>query len=130
MKYLKKFNESVDIYNGLTKEDFDDFFVDITDDRWDIRTQFKKELCRGTGPIPMGAKFKIVPVIYVYLKKDHIEPTNAAKANNYLKRYLENDKLFREVIDVTNNRLGDYGFYIHDISIVNNNEITILIYKI
>ena len=81
-------------------------------------------------PIPMGTKFKIVPVIYVYLNKNHIEPTNAAKANNYLKRYLENDKLFREVIDVTNNRLGDYGFYIHDISIVNNNEITILIYKI
>jgi hypothetical protein len=132
MKYLKTFENSEEIEFGVTPEDIEYLFTDISDNGWKVDVRFLRKLFdyKHTDK-PIFKKFALIPYIEVSISK----PTPVEQRFNRsqwneaqeLKSFVESDE-FKEIIEVASLRLGEFGLYIQKQSYVNN-AFNILIYR-
>lgn len=131
MKYLKKFENSEEIEFGVTPEDIEYLFTDISDNGWKVDVRFLRKLFDFKHTDKPILKFGLVPYIEVSISKPtsveqrfNRSPWNEAQE---LKSFIESDE-FREIIEVTSLRLDELELYIQKQSYVNN-TFNILIYR-
>ena len=131
MKYLKKFENSEEIEFGVTPEDIEYLFTDISDNGWMVDVRFLRKLFDYKHTDKPILKFGLIPYIQVSISK----PTpfeqrfNRSQWNEIqeLKSFTESDE-FKEIIEVASLRLGELELYIQKLSYVNN-AFNILIYR-
>jgi len=131
MKYLKTFESSEKLEFGVTPEDIEYLFTDISDNGWKVDVRFLRKLFDFKGTDKPILKFGLVPYIEVSISK----PTpveqrfNRSQWNEIqeLKSFTESDE-FQEIIEVASLRLDELELYIQKLSYVNN-AFNILIYR-
>jgi hypothetical protein len=115
MKYLKYFESS----DELTSEIIKDMFLDISDMDWEVRVNKAQKLHQIGEPtfsskyvIP-HSEFELLEYFQVKIRKDHSYSSRRWTLEQ--KREIENllsSDVFKEVIEVANDRLNDFGWYI------------------
>jgi hypothetical protein len=131
MKYLKTFESSEELEFGVTPEDIEYLFTDISDNGWKVDVSFLRKLFDFKGTDKPILKFGLIPYIEVSISK----PTpfeqrfNRSQWNEIqeLKSFTESDE-FQEIIEVASLRLDELELYIQKLSYVNN-TFNILIYR-
>lgn len=131
MKYLKKFESSEELEFGVTPEDIEYLFTDISDNGWKVDVKFLRKLFDFKHTDKPILKFGLIPYIEVSISK----PTpfeqrfNRSQWNEIqeLKSFTESDE-FQEIIEVASLRLDELELYIQKLSYVNN-AFNILIYR-
>jgi len=131
MKYLKTFENSEEIEFGVTPEDIEYLFTDISDNGWKVDVKFLRKLFDYKHTDKPILKFGLIPYIEVSISK----PTpfeqrfNRSQWNEIqeLKSFTESDE-FQEIIEVASLRLDELELYIQKLSYVNN-AFNILIYR-
>ena len=131
MKYLKTFESSEELEFGVTPEDIEYLFTDISDNGWKVDVKFLRKLFDFKHTDKPILKFGLIPYIEVLISK----PTpfeqrfNRSQWNEIqeLKSFTESDE-FQEIIEVTSLRLDELELYIQKLSYVNN-TFNILIYR-
>ena len=131
MKYLKKFENSEELEFGVTPEDIEYLFTDISDNGWKVDVRFLRKLFDFKHTDKPILKFGLIPYIEISISK----PTpveqrfNRSQWNEIqeLKSFTESDE-FQEIIEVASLRLDELELYIQKLSYVNN-AFNILIYR-
>lgn len=131
MKYLKTFESSEELEFGVTPEDIEYLFTDISDNGWKVDVRFLRKLFDFKHTDKPILKFGLIPYIEVLISK----PTpfeqrfNRSQWNEIqeLKSFTESDE-FQEIIEVASLRLDELELYIQKLSYVNN-TFNILIYR-
>lgn len=131
MKYLKTFENSEEIEFGVTPEDIEYLFTDISDNGWKVDVKFLRKLFDFKHTDKPILKFGLIPYIEVSISK----PTpfeqrfNRSQWNEIqeLKSFTVSDE-FQEIIEVASLRLDELELYIQKLSYVNN-AFNILIYR-
>ena len=131
MKYLKTFESSEELEFGVTPEDIEYLFTDISDNGWKVDVKFLRKLFDFKHTDKPILKFGLVPYIEVSISK----PTPVEQRFNRspwiesqeLKSFTESDE-FQEIIEVASLRLDELELYIQKLSYVNN-TFNILIYR-
>jgi hypothetical protein len=131
MKYLKTFENSEELEFGVTPEDIEYLFTDISDNGWKVNVRFLRKLFDFKHTDKPILKFGLIPYIEVSISK----PTpfeqrfNRSQWNEIqeLKSFTESDE-FQEIIEVASLRLDELELYIQKLSYVNN-AFNILIYR-
>ena len=131
MKYLKTFESSEELEFGVTPEDIEYLFTDISDNGWKVDVKFLRKLFDFKHTDKPILKFGLIPYIEVSISK----PTpfeqrfNRSQWNEIqeLKSFTESDE-FQEIIEVASLRLDELELYIQKLSYVNN-TFNILIYR-
>ena len=131
MKYLKTFENSEELEFGVTPEDVEYLFTDISDNGWKVDVRFLRKLFDFKHTDKPILKFGLIPYIEVSISK----PTpfeqrfNRSQWNEIqeLKSFTESDE-FQEIIEVASLRLDELELYIQKLSYVNN-AFNILIYR-
>jgi hypothetical protein len=134
MRYLRYFESS----DELTPEIIKDMFLDISDMDWDVRANKAEKMFDKKTSNTLYAKdlsfldFELVEYFQVKIRKDYSHYTSRRWTLEQ-KRELENlinSDTFKEVIEVANDRLNDFGWYI-DMNTLNTQFSKILfnIYK-
>jgi hypothetical protein len=131
MKYLKTFENSEELEFGVTPEDIEYLFTDISDNGWKVDVKFLRKLFDIKQTDKPILKFGLIPYIEVSISK----PTpfeqrfNRSQWNEIqeLKSFTESDE-FQEIIEVASLRLDELELYIQKLSYVNN-AFNILIYR-
>jgi hypothetical protein len=131
MKYLKTFESSEELEFGVTPEDVEYLFTDISDNGWKVDVRFLRKLFDFKHTDKPILKFNLIPYIEVSISK----PTpfeqrfNRSQWNEIqeLKLFTESDE-FKEIIEVASLRLNELELYIQKLSYVNN-TFNILIYR-
>jgi len=131
MKYLKTFENSEELEFGVTPEDIEYLFTDISDNGWKVDVKFLRKLFDFKQTDKPILKFGLIPYIEVSISK----PTpfeqrfNRSQWNEIqeLKSFTESDE-FQEIIEVASLRLDELELYIQKLSYVNN-AFNILIYR-
>ena len=109
MKYLKYFESS----DELTSEIIKDMFLDISDMDWDVRVNKAQKLHQIGEPTLNNSEFELLEYFQVKIRKDHSYSSRRWTLEQ--KREIENllsSDVFKEVIEVANDRLNDFGWYI------------------
>ena len=116
MKYLKTFEgwemlvPKEEHYNGLTKEYIEDMFVDISDAGYNTSTSVDKE----------DGKMVIESIPYIRCVFQELVQWNAndvGRQKEELEDYTKSSE-FKEIIETTNDRLSDFGWYISKSKVV------------
>jgi hypothetical protein len=131
MKYLKTFENSEELEFGITPEDIEYLFTDISDNGWKVDVKFLRKLFDFKHTDKPILKFGLIPYIEISISK----PTpveqrfNRSQWNEIqeLKSFTESDE-FQEIIEVASLRLDELELYIQKLSYVNN-AFNILIYR-
>ena len=131
MKYLKTFENSEELEFGVTPEDIEYLFTDISDNGWKVDVKFLRKLFDYKHTDKPILKFGLIPYIEISISK----PTpveqrfNRSQWNEIqeLKSFTESDE-FQEIIEVASLRLDELELYIQKLSYVNN-AFNILIYR-
>ena len=131
MKYLKTFESSEELEFGVTPEDIEYLFTDISDNGWKVDVKFLRKLFDFKHTDKPILKFGLIPYIEVSISK----PTpfeqrfNRSQWNEIqeLKSFTESDE-FQKIIEVSSLRLDELELYIQKLSYVNN-TFNILIYR-
>ena len=131
MKYLKTFESSEKLEFGVTPEDIEYLFTDISDNGWKVDVKFLRKLFDFKHTDKPILKFGLIPYIEVSISK----PTpfeqrfNRSQWNEIqeLKSFTVSDE-FQEIIEVASLRLDELELYIQKLSYVNN-AFNILIYR-
>jgi hypothetical protein len=137
MKYLKTFENSEEIEFGVTPEDIEYLFTDISDNGWKVDVRFLRKLFDFKHTDKPILKFGLIPYIQVSISK----PTSVEQRFNRsqwneiqeLNAFTNSDE-FKEIIEVASLRLDEFELYIQK-PYVNktifgvNNEFNILIYR-
>ena len=132
MKYLKTFESSEEPEFGVTPEDIEYLFTDISDNGWQVDVSFLKKLFdfKHTDK-SIFKKFNLIPYIQVSISKPtpHEQRFNRSPWNEAqeLRSFTESDE-FQEIIEVASLRLDELELYIQKLSYVNN-TFNILIYR-
>ena len=132
MKYLKTFESSEELEFGVTPEDIEYLFTDISDNGWQVDVSFLKKLFdfKHTDK-SIFKKFNLIPYIQVSISKPtpHEQRFSRSewKETQELKSFTESDE-FKEIIEVISLRLDESELYIQKLSYVNN-TFNILIYR-
>lgn len=131
MKYLRYY-ESDDNYElyGISPEEIKFMFVDLEDLGWNIFIRFNKRLHQldfGTEFSKGDIKLGLVPSIELRVK--HNNPFGKT-TNSISRELLEliNSDIFKETIEVSNDRLQEYNWKIKSI-VKENDYIKILLSK-
>ena len=129
MKYLKTFENSEEIEFGVTPEDVEYLFTDISDNGWIVDVKFLRKLFDfSTGTRKHLLKFELIPYIQISIGKNlPLFQDSLWKINNELSD-LKNSEEYKEIIEVVSLRLDDLGYYIHK-EYVENKHLNILIYR-
>ena len=127
MKYLKTFEgwemlvPKEEHYNGLTKEYIEDMFVDISDAGYNTSTYFDKNLIqRDTSVDKEDGKMVIESIPYIRCVFQELVQWNAndvGRQKEELEDYTKSSE-FKEIIETTNDRLSDFGWYISKSKVV------------
>ena len=132
MKYLKTFESNEEeIEFGVTPEDIEYLFTDISDNGWKVDVRFLRKLFDYKHTDKPSLKFSLLPYIQVSISK----PTpveqrfNRSQWNEIqeLKSFTESEE-FKEIIEVASLRLDELDLYIQKQS-YENNTFNILIYR-
>ena len=125
MKYLKYF-ESSD--TELNQDKIKEMFLDISDMDWNIQV-YKNEEVRQNSVSGTSFNFDIVNFYKVRIFKIHTSRRWDIEQKREIENLLNSD-IFKEVIEVANDRLNDFGWYI-DMETLNTefSKITFNIYK-
>lgn len=129
MKYLKTFENSEEIEFGVTPEDIEYLFTDISDNGWIVDVKFMRKLYDfSTGTRKPLLKFALLPYIQISISKnwDRFE-VSPWLSTQYLNDLL-NSKEYKEIIEVASLRLDDLGYYIQK-QFVERKQLNILIYR-
>ena len=132
MKYLKYFESGeIDHYNGLTSDFVNDMFVDISDMGFDVKTfLYERSVVINPHSIKRsGIKTEIGIIPYMEIR---IRPTlhlgvDSGDIDDKLKN-IKDSELFKELIDVANDRLDEYGWYISE-ELINARFLKIFIHR-
>jgi hypothetical protein len=131
MKYLKKFESSEEIDFGLTPEDIEYLFTDISDIGWKVDVKFLRRLFNVKSDKPVFKVFRLIPYIEVKISKPTQIEQRFGRSKwteaQELKSFIESDE-FREIIEVASLRLNEFELYIQKQSYVDN-TFNILIYR-
>ncbi len=134
MKYLKYFeSDEIDHYNGLTTDFVNDMFVDISDMGFDVNT-FKYERSVVINPHSVersGIKTEIgiIPYMEIRIKSTLYDGSrNQLIDNDHKLKNIKDSELFRELIDVANDRLDGYGWYISE-ELINGTFLKIFLHR-
>ena len=117
MKHLKYFESSEDDF-GFDIDELKYYFTDLEDVGCEVRIRNGSKLVQSESSDLTYNHFNFVKFIKVYIFKNY----------NYSPNLLKSSDLFKEVIDVTKDRLSDKNLFIADINI-DGSSIVILIYK-
>ncbi len=121
MKYLKTLESLSDLEEfNIDRSEIIYYFTDILDEGFNIKVDVVSKLIDLKISNPLSDK-KLGKINYIRL-----EVSKGSKEISELKTNLID--LFKETIEITNNRLNEIGLYIKEY-IVFGNRITILIYK-
>jgi len=116
MKYLKYFESS----DKLTEDQIKEMFLDISDMDWNVQV-VKSEEVRQNSVSGTSFNFDIVNFYKVKIFKIH----TSREIENLL-----NSDIYKETIEVTNDRLNDFGWYIDTNTLSTEfSRITFNIYK-
>jgi hypothetical protein len=131
MKYLKKFENSEEIEFGVTPEDIEYLFTDISDNGWEVDVKFLRKLFDYKHTDKPILKFGLIPYIEVSISKptpfeqrfNRSQWNEIQELNNFTK-----SEEFKEIIEVASLRLDELELYIQKQSYINN-TFNILIYR-
>lgn len=133
MKYLKRFENIDDSHLGVTIEDIEYLFTDISDSGWQVDVKFLKKLYQlkksiyYSGDNPLG----LIHYIMVSISKSTPTESRFLRSNwdevQELNRFIESNE-FKEIIDVVSLRLDELGLYIKSKEKINK-QLNILIYR-
>jgi len=133
MKYLKTFEgweflvPKEEQFNGLTKEFIEDMFIDISDEGYDMSVYFDKRAI--TSVDKEEGKMIINAIPYIWVRMERIVKIENPKNSESLLVVKYSD-VFKEMIDIANDRLGDFGWYVSDSTVISNHQIRIFIHRI
>jgi hypothetical protein len=128
MRYLKTF-ESEEIEFGVTSEDIEYLFTDLSDNGWIVDVKLMRKLYDfSTGTRKPMLKFALLPYIQITISKnwDRFE-ISPWLATQYLNELLNSEE-YKEIIEVASLRLDDLGYYIQK-QYVERKHLNILIYR-
>lgn len=131
MKHLRLFESDEDEYlneYGITPSELLLFFIDISDEGWQVRCRFKKKLKQFETTKDNLIILSTLPYIEVTIGR------NTASFNRPL--YIESSELYnfcksdfyKEVIDVVKSRLQEIGLFISK-EYMEGKQLSILIYR-
>ena len=124
MKYLKGYklfeSDGVDYYDGLTKEDIEDMFIDVSDMGFKVNVILDKKMVIIDKDWKIGntrTTFGKIPYIRIkiYLISDTNTVDELSEINKKIKDISESEE-FDMIIDEVNNRISEKGWYISDVS--------------
>jgi hypothetical protein len=128
MKYLKTFENSEEIEFGVTPEDIEYLFTDISDNGWIVNVRFMKKLYDfSTGTRQHLLKFNLIPYIQISISKNWDRYVSPWLATQHLNELLNSEE-YKEIIEVTSLRLDDLGYYIQK-QYIERKHLNILIYR-
>lgn len=133
MRYLKAFENwdtlipEDEQYNGLTKDFIGDMFVDIADDGYNMSVFFDKRAI--TSVDKEEGKMTISAIPYIWVRMERIVKIENPKNSESLLVVKYSDE-FKEMIDIANDRLVDFGWYVSGSTIISNHQIRIFIHRI
>ena len=125
MKYLKYFESSgTELTEGKIKE----MFLDISDMDWNVQV-YKTEEVRQNSVSGTSFNFDIVNFYKVRIFKIHTSRRWDTEQKREIENLLNSD-IYKETIEVTNDRLNDFGWYIDTNTLSTEfSRITFNIYK-
>ncbi len=128
MKYLKTFENSEEIEFGVTPEDIEYLFTDISDNGWIVNVRFMKKLYDfSTGTRQHLLKFDLIPYIQISISKNWDRYVSPWLATQHLNELLNSEE-YKEIIEVASLRLDDLGYYIQK-QYIERKHLNILIYR-
>ena len=128
MKYLKTFENSEEIEFGVTPEDIEYLFTDISDSGWVVNVRFMKKLYDfSTGTRQHLLKFNLIPYIQISISKNWDRYVSPWLATQHLNELLNSEE-YKEIIEVASLRLDDLGYYIQK-QYIERKHLNILIYR-
>jgi len=131
MKYLKTFENSEELEFGVTPEDIEYLFTDISDNGWKVNVRFLRKLFDFKHTDKPILKFGLIPYIQVSISKPTPVSDRFSRSrwneSQELQSFVESDE-FKEIIEVASLRLDELELYIQKQSYVNN-AFNILIYR-
>jgi len=128
MKYLKTFENSEEIEFGVTPEDIEYLFTDISDNGWIVNVRFMKKLYDfSTGTRQHLLKFNLIPYIQISISKNWDRYVSPWLATQHLNELLNSEE-YKEIIEVASLRLDDLGYYIQK-QYIERKHLNILIYR-
>jgi hypothetical protein len=129
MKYLKTFENSEEVEFGVTPQDIEFLFTDLSDNGWIVDVKFMRKLYDfSTGTRKPLLKFALLPYIQINIGKnwDRFE-VSPWLATQYLNDLLNSEE-YKEIIEVASLRLDDLGYYIQK-QYIERKHLNILIYR-
>ena len=134
MKYLKSYklyeSDEVDYYNGLTKEDIEDMFIDISDMGFDVRVGLNTRIVMAGKTEDNKTQFGEIPLIIVAISLPIKAPTGVHPSHQWVEstkkqnedklRALKVSEEFNYIIDEVNDRISNNGWYVFDTSMIGN----------
>jgi hypothetical protein len=125
MKYLKYFESSS---TELTEDKIKEMFLDISDMDWNVQV-YKTEEVRQNSVSGTSFNFDIVNFYKVRIFKIHTSRRWDTEQKREIENLLNSD-IYKETIEVTNDRLNDFGWYIDTNTLSTEfSRITFNIYK-
>jgi hypothetical protein len=125
MKYLKYFESSG---TELTEDKIKEMFLDISDMDWNVQV-YKTEEVRQNSVSGTSFNFDIVNFYKVRIFKIHTSRRWDTEQKREIENLLNSD-IYKETIEVTNDRLNDFGWYIDTNTLSTEfSRITFNIYK-
>jgi len=132
MKYLKTYrlyeSDEIDYYDGLTKEDIEDMFIDVSDMGYDVRVILHTRMVMDGKTEDGKTRFGEIPIISVVISLPIKSPAgnplsyqqvdSMKKQNEDRLRALKVSDEFNSVIDEVNHRISHNGWYIFDTSMI------------
>lgn len=131
MKYLKTyklFESKVDHYDGLTKEDIEDMFIDVHDMGYRVDVSLSLmfvylDIEKDTLDNPYTKKLGQIPYIEVCISSPNINQMSDSISLMRLRRVIkdlnESDE-FKSIIDEVNSRVSVMDWYISKSDVVQN----------
>ena len=108
MKYLKKFENREEIEFGVTPEDIEYLFTDISDNGWIVNVRFMRKLYDfSTGTRQHLLKFNLIPYIQISISKNWDRYVSPWLATQHLNELLNSEE-YKEIIEVASLRSVSY----------------------
>jgi len=134
MKYLKSFEGSEEgSYLGVTPEDIEYLFTDISDSGWKVDIRFLKKLYQLKKSIYYNEDSPLGLIHYIGVSISKPTPVEDRYSRSpwnevqELNSFIQSDE-YKEIIDVVSLRLGELGLYIKSQE-KQNKQLNILIYR-
>jgi len=132
-KPINESNEEIDYYNGLTKEDIEDMFIDVSDMGFQVDVLLDKRIVMVDKDWKIGntrTTFGQIPLITIRISlpikstpgnyPSYQEVDSMKKENEDKLRKLKVSGEFNSIIDEVNDRVSSNEWYVFDTSLIGN----------